>query len=367
MKVGQLLSLDSGQILPQELSEILARLRESAHQMPTSQVNSVLRRAWGDDWQSHFKRFDFSPIAAASIGQVHRAILPDNQALAVKIQYPGIRRSIDSDVDNVASLLKIVNLVPKEMDLKSLLEEAKRQLHTEADYVKEAEAQTRFADLTESDQRFTVPQVQMALTTQEVLAMTYLDGQAIENLADQPLQQRNAVASSILELTLREVFDWGFVQTDPNYANYRYQTSTGQVQLLDFGATRAYSAQRNLALRSLLQACWQGHRSDIERAATEVGYLDETDPSHYRNGVVTLLLDASEPIRFTGSYNFGRSDLADRMRDRLLRMRFHDQYWRLPPTDVLFLHRKLAGIYLLLKHIRARVDVAAMLSRLDLV
>ena len=117
----------------------------------------------------------------------------------------------------------------------------------------------------------------------------------------------------------------------------------------------------------MLQACRLGHRSDIERAATEVGYLGETDPSYYRNDVVSLLLDASEPIRFAGSYNFGRSDLADRLRDRLLQMRFHDHYWRLPPTDVLFLHRKLAGIYLLLKRIRARVDVAAVLSRLDLV
>ena len=366
MKVGQLLSLDSGQILPPELSEILARLRESAHRMPTSQVNSVLRHAWGEDWQSQFKQFDFNAVAAASIGQVHRATLPDDRKLAVKIQYPGIRRSIDSDVDNVTSLLRLFNLVPKEMDLQSLLEEAKRQLHREADYIMEAEAQNRFADLVESDQRFAVPQVQTALTTPEVLTMTYLDGQAIEKLADQPLQERNAAASAIVELALRELFDWGFVQTDPNFANYRYEISTGQVQLLDFGATRAYSAQRLRALRRLLQACGQGHRLDIEQAAAKVGYLNETDPPYYRSGVVSLLLDASEPIRSEGSYNFGRSDLADRMRDRLLQMRFHEQYWRLPPTDVLFLHRKLAGLYLLLKRLRARVEVSKISSRLDL-
>jgi predicted unusual protein kinase regulating ubiquinone biosynthesis (AarF/ABC1/UbiB family) len=367
MKIGQLLSLDSGQILPPELSEILARLRESAHRMPTSQVTSVLRQAWGDDWQSQFKHFDFTPVAAASIGQVHRATLPDDRKLAVKVQYPGIRRSIDSDVDNVASLLRLFKLVPKEMDLQSLLDEAKQQLHLEADYIKEAEAQNRFADLIESDQRFAVPQVQMALTTPEVLTMTYLDGQAIENLADQPLQQRNAAACAILELTLREVFDWGYVQTDPNFANYRYETSTGQVQLLDFGATRTYSTQRSLALRTLLHACWQGHRPDIEQAASKVGYLDGTDPPHYRSNIVSLLLDASEPIRTVGSYNFGRSDLDDRMRDRLLQMRLRDNYWRLPPTDVLFLHRKLGGMYLLLKRLRARVKVSKLVSNLGLI
>lgn len=365
MKVGQLLSMDSGQILPTEVSDILAYLRESAHQMPRSQLVGVLQQAWGDDWQRHFKQFDFNPIAAASIGQVHRATLPDNQQLAVKIQYPGIRRSIDSDVDNVASLLQLFNLIPKEMKLQSVLAEAKKQLHIEADYMKEADALTRFSDHIGSDRRFSVPQVLTPLTTADVLTMTYLDGQAIESLTDQPLNVRNAAASALLELSLREVFDWGFVQTDPNFANYRYQANSSQIQLLDFGATRVVSTEQRIAVRTLLHACRQGHRSDIENAAAQVGYLDETDPPIYRSGIVSLLLDVSEPVRTNGRFNFGRSDLADRMRDRLIQMRLQEKYWRLPPADVLFLHRKLGGLYLLLKRLRARIDVADVLYRLN--
>ncbi|NNJ98323.1 MAG: AarF/ABC1/UbiB kinase family protein [Gammaproteobacteria bacterium] len=365
MKVGQLLSMDSGQILPTEVSDILAYLRESAHQMPRSQLVGVLQQAWGDDWQRHFKQFDFNPIAAASIGQVHRATLPDNQQLAVKIQYPGIRRSIDSDVDNVASLLQLFNLIPKQMKLQSVLAEAKKQLHIEADYMKEADALTRFSDHIGSDRRFSVPQVLTPLTTADVLTMTYLDGQAIESLTDQPLNVRNAAASALLELSLREVFDWGFVQTDPNFANYRYQANSSQIQLLDFGATRVVSTEQRIAVRTLLHACRQGHRSDIENAAAQVGYLDETDPPIYRSGIVSLLLDVSEPVRTNGRFNFGRSDLADRMRDRLIQMRLQEKYWRLPPADVLFLHRKLGGLYLLLKRLRARIDVADVLYRLN--
>ncbi|MGB5517516.1 MAG: AarF/ABC1/UbiB kinase family protein [Gammaproteobacteria bacterium] len=365
MKVGQLLSMDSGQILPPELSDVLARLRESAHRMPSSQVDRVLRQAWGDAWQNQFKAFDFNPVAAASIGQVHSAVLPDDSRLAIKIQYPGIRRSIDSDVDNVASLLRLLNLLPEEMNFESVLNEAKQQLHIEADYRKEAEALEQFSGYLSNDQRYAVPEVVASLTTPEVLTMRYMDGLPIESLADKPLRVRNAAASAILELALREVFQWGLVQTDPNFANYRYNPDTGRIQLLDFGATREYSAPDRSALHQLLHACTQGQRSDIEKAAAGVGYLDETDPQAYRSGIISLLLDASEPVRAEGSYNFGSSDLADRMRDRLIDMRLQNKFWRLPPTDVLFLHRKLGGMYMLLKRLRVRLAVPELLSNLD--
>ena len=365
MKVGQLLSMDSGQILPPEMSEILAKLRQSAHHMPSTQVSQVLQTAWGKDWQRRLTRFDARPIAAASIGQVHSALLENDQPVAIKVQYPGIRRSIDSDVDNVASLLRLFNLIPDDVDITQVLNEAKRQLHVEADYLKEAEALDRFTRFVASDQRFELPEVVEALTTAEVLTMTYMAGAPIESLADQPVRQRNSVATAVLELALREVFQWGFVQTDPNFANYRYQVETGKIQLLDFGATRDYSEQQAAGLWTLLQACREGADVDIENAAASVGYLDESDPAGYRQGIVSLLRDASEPARAQGNYNFGRSDLADRMRDKLIHMRLHERFWRLPPIGILFLHRKLGGMYMLLNRLRASVAVPELLSRLD--
>jgi predicted unusual protein kinase regulating ubiquinone biosynthesis (AarF/ABC1/UbiB family) len=365
MKLGQLLSMDSGQIIPPELSDVLARLRDNAHHMPSSQVASVLQQAWGKDWHSRFEHFDYKPIAAASIGQVHSALLTDKRRLAVKVQYPGIRRSIDSDVDNVASLLRLFNLIPEEMDFLSVLDEAKRQLHIEADYSKEAKALDQFARYVAQDQRFEMPHVMESLTTSEVLTMTYMDGLPIESVADKPVSQRNAAAAAILELALREVFEWGFVQTDPNFANYRYQPDTGTIQLLDFGATREYSEQQGTDLRALLNACLAGNYTDIENAAANVGYLDEHDPPAYCSAIISLLRDASEPARAEGNYNFAGSDLADRMRDKLVQMRLHNKYWRLPPIGILFLHRKLGGMYLLLKRLRVSVAVPELLSRLE--
>ena len=365
MKVGQLLSMDSGQILPPELSEILARLRQNAHQMPSTQVDTALQKAWGADWRDRFERFDFSPIAAASIGQVHSALLSDGRRLAVKIQYPGIRRSIDSDVDNVASLLRLFNLIPEALDFQPVLQEAKRQLHAEADYFKEALALEQFSRHVMEDQRFAVPEVVESLTTSEVLAMTFMDGHPIERLANKPPAQRNSAAAAILELALREVFEWGCVQTDPNFANYQYQPDTGRIQLLDFGATREYSTQQRAALKALLRACVDGEHAHIESAAATVGYLDEHDPPGYRSAIIALLRDASEPARSERPYNFGTSGLAERMRDRLLQMRLHNKFWRMPPMGVIFLHRKLGGLYMLLRRLRARVAVPEIVARLD--
>ena len=111
MKVGQLLSMDAGDLLPPELSQILARLRADAQPMPMSQLVTVLEANWGKDWTQHFSRFSFTPMAAASIGQVHAAEALDGRRLAIKVQYPGIARSIASDVDNVATLLRISGLL----------------------------------------------------------------------------------------------------------------------------------------------------------------------------------------------------------------------------------------------------------------
>lgn len=361
MKVGQLLSMDSGNLLPPQFSEVLARLRENAHPMPLGQVGQVLEQAWGDGWQSLFKRFFFTPLAAASIGQVHEAVLTDGRRLAIKIQYPGIRRSIDSDVDNVSTLLHLFNLVPEKLEFAPLLEEAKKQLHLEADYRAEAIALNRYLQHLAGDPRFEVPEAVESLTTRDVLAMSYLSGQPIETLADLPAVTRNAAAASLVELAMRELFEWGLVQTDPNFANYMYEPQSGRVQLLDFGATRAYPALQRKALFSLLGACIEGEDSDVDRCAAQLGYLGEGDSPDYRASVIALLRMATEPCRAQDCYRFGSSDLAERMSAVLIEMRLRSQYGRMPPPDILFLHRKLGGLYLLLTRLRASIPVRELI------
>jgi hypothetical protein len=236
MKLGQMLALDPGTVLPPEMTQVLAALGADAPHMPPKQLRAVLDAAWGEGWYSRFARFDVRPFAAASIGQVHRAVTREGETLAVKVQYPGVRASIDSDLDNLAALLRLPGLLPRGMDLGPMLAEAKRQLHREADYAAEARHLEAFGRLLAGDARFRVPELHGALGTPEVLAMRYVESEPIDTLAGAPQALRDRVAADLIDLVLRELFVFGAMQTDPNLANYRFEPGTGRIVLLDFGA-----------------------------------------------------------------------------------------------------------------------------------
>ena len=147
MKMGQLMSMESADLLPRQFAQALAALRGAAHTMPGPQLRRVLEREYGRGWERRFAQFDYSAIAAASIGQVHRATTLDGRHLALKIQYPGVSKSIASDIDNLAVLLRLARLLPRDLDISVLLAEAKQQFQREADYCLEADYLKLYARL----------------------------------------------------------------------------------------------------------------------------------------------------------------------------------------------------------------------------
>jgi predicted unusual protein kinase regulating ubiquinone biosynthesis (AarF/ABC1/UbiB family) len=362
MKIGQLLSMEAGDLLPPELSDILARLRSDAHFMPPAQLKTVLVASWGPDFLRRFARFDVRPIAAASIGQVHRARLRDGRELAIKVQYPGIRRSIDSDVANVATLIRLSGLMPAGIDVTPFLDEAKRQLHEEADYRREGACLARFGALLADDPDFAVPALLDDLTTDNILAMSYLDGVAVESLTDAPQDIRDRILTRLVGLVLREVFDFGWMQTDPNFANYRYDPDSGRILLLDFGATRKIAPDRIAGYRRLLAAGLDGHRDALQAAAAGIGLIDPDLPAPQMAQLMDLAVMATAPLRRDGPYDFAADQLADRLRIAGMEMALQHQAVHLPPMDTLYVQRKVAGIYLLAARLRARVDLAALVA-----
>jgi predicted unusual protein kinase regulating ubiquinone biosynthesis (AarF/ABC1/UbiB family) len=362
MKFGQLLSLDTGVVLPRELADLLARLRADARAMPMSELVRVLRASWGGGWEQHFRQFSFTPLAAASIGQVHSAVARDGRRLALKVQYPGIRQSIDSDVDNVAGLLRVTRLLPPELDVQPLLEEAKRQLHEEADYLAEAAHLKRFGALLADTPEFLVPDVDDTLTRDNILAMSFLEGESIEALVrlDRPVRDR--VAALLVGLVFRELFEFGLIQTDPNFANFLYCGDTRRLALLDFGATRHLPSTVTQGYRALLGAALREDRMAMAESARAMGYFSERIHAAQREAVLDLFMRVAEPARCAGCYDFGSSDLPLRIRDAGLSLSLEQGYWHTPPADVLFIHRKLAGLYLLAARLRAHVDVRALLE-----
>jgi len=361
MKVGQLISMDAGDLLPPELAEIMARLRASADFMPPRQLRTVLTGEWGGDWQGRFRRFDVRPIAAASIGQVHRATLKGGEELAIKVQYPGIRRSIDSDVDNVAALARLSGFVPKGLPLAPLLAEAKAQLHEEADYAREGAALARFGALLADAPDFAVPRLVPELTTQGILAMGYLPGQPVEAMKDSPQPERDRVVRLLMELLFREMFEFGTMQTDPNFANYRYDPDTRRVVLLDFGATRAVSPAMAERYRALFRAGLEGTEADLEAAALGLGLFAENTQPRHRAMVTGMIALAFSQMRPGTLYDFADPAQAEEMRARGMDMAAERDFVHVPPMDVLLIQRKFGGLFLLARTLRARVDIGALL------
>jgi len=363
MKVGQILSMDTGELLPRELADILARLRSEARYMPPQQLLKVMSDAYGDDWESLFYGFEMKPLAAASIGQVHKATSPDGRSIVLKVQYPGVAKSIDSDVDNIAGLLRVSGLLPGELDIQPLLDDAKKQLKVEADYNKEAKFLQAFGELLAGDDRFVLPEVLPDLVRRTVLPMTYVSGLPIDSVIDLPQQERDRVMSALMELMFTELFELRLVQTDPNFANYQYRRKTGEIILLDFGATRKFKAGFVNNYRKLAAAAIEGDRDKVALAAERVGYAVGEADSEYRTLVLDLFMLALEPLQYEGDYDFAASDIARNMSELGKDAANFKDYWEAPPTDAVYFHRKLGGMFMLASRLKARVNMHDLMQR----
>ncbi|WP_316647616.1 ABC1 kinase family protein [Ovoidimarina sediminis] len=360
MKVGQLLSMDAGDLVPPELQAILARLRADADHMPPRQLRSVLDKAWGEGWLSHFKHFDPRPMAAASIGQVHRAVTKDGRDLAIKVQYPGVRGSIDSDVANVGALVRLSGLLPKGVDLNPMLEEARRQLRDEADYEREARELGRYAGFVAGWPSLCMPEVHADLSTRDVLTMSYVSGGPVEDLADHP--DRDEVAARIVALLVAEIFEFGASQTDPNFANYRYDPEADCLVLLDFGAVRDLPETLITEAQALLRRGLADDREGAAQVLARVGAWGVDTAPHHRAIILDMVMTVFDAIREDRPVDFGDPALRRRLHDLGMGLGADGTFIHVPPIDALFLQRKIAGTYLLLNRLGASVNVRAALE-----
>lgn len=234
LKLGQMLSIQDSKLLPPPLQEVLSRVQDSANYMPAHQRDKVLKANLGPDWRELFSEFDEVPMAAASIGQVHAAVLASTgMPVAVKIQYPGVSESIDSDLDNISILLTASKMLPKGLYLDKTIANARTELAWECDYEREADCLEKFATLMESESdTFTIPKVIREASGKGVLTMERLWGTAVTRLVDGLSQERrDFIGTNILRLCLVEVAQFNFMQTDPNWTNFLWNEKTKKVGL----------------------------------------------------------------------------------------------------------------------------------------
>ena len=364
MKVGQILSLQADDIIPEEFRNALAMLRSQGYSMPDTQLRRVLGREYGKGWQERLAHFDFEPVAAASIGQLHRARKHGGRELALKVQYPGVARSVDSDVENLAGLLRRLDFLPTKFDVPALAAEAKRQLRLETDYESEARNLERYRRFVADMPDVVVPRVDRSLTTRHILAMDWIDGEPLEVLASEavPAPRRNAVARTLQELMFRELFEFRFVQTDPNIANYLYLPGTQQLALLDLGSVGEYTAEFVDGYRRACRGVVDDDEAAIRRAVFDLGYAHPDDPEPMTRNAIDIIRLVCEPFAHRGAYDFAASGLVARARDRGLKAAFGHGL-RSPPPETMFLHRKLVGTFMICAKLHAHVNVHVLIKR----
>ena len=362
MKLGQLLSMDAGELLPVEWEPILSRLRQEADPMPKAQLLKTLEASWSEDWHQQFSYFSFAPIASASIGQVHRATLKDGRQLAIKVQYPGVRESIDSDIDNVMSLLKLSGVLPKHIDLTSLLAEAKVQLKNEANYLQEADFLNAYRDNFRNDPRFIVPFVVDELTDQNILAMEYIEGCPITDISNMSADIADLVCNQLMHLTYQELFSHKLMQSDPNFANFLYQSDTQKIVLLDFGACRQISQQTSAHYLAMADAMQRQDTNDMRSALYALGLIDNNMSAAAIDTVLKACFEASDCLQSDTGYNLKEQQLIKRIQEVSMPLVADKTAAASPIFEVALVNRKITGMILLANKLGATLDFKGALA-----
>lgn len=361
LKLGQILSIQDASFVPDALREVFTRMQDNAHFMPQRQLDQVMTQSFGSDWrQTKFATFFDEPIAAASIGQVHKATLPDGRKVAVKVQYPGVGDSISSDLSNLSFLLNFSSLLPRGLYLDKTIATARKELAWECDYNREAECLRRMSEYLADSKDFVVPQVFAEQSSGTVLTMEFMEGIPLSKLNSASQDVRNRVASLMLELCLREIVEWKFMQTDPNWANFLW-TPNKQIALLDFGAARPYSPDFIDKYSELLRAACKCDKPKVEDLSIQLGYLTGLETPQMLQAHVQSVLTLAEPFRQDGLYDFAAQTITSRVREDIplmLKLRLTP-----PPEETYSLHRKVSGIFLLCAQLQAQVPCKEIFDR----
>ncbi len=369
MKVGQMLSMYGEHFLPPEANQLLKSLQSQSPPLEWKAIHKVILRQLPPE---RLNELDIEPVAlaSASLGQVHRARRKsDGREFAMKIQYPGVDQAIEGDLKALKSLLMVSKLIPKGPKFDELFKEVRTMLHQEVNYSKEFETTQEFRNHLAKDPRFIVPEPIAEYSTPRILTTSLEMGVPVDSpeVLALPLERRNAIGAAILDLYFMELFEFAAVQTDPHFGNYRIRLGTGsesdQIVLLDFGAVRKLSKKFMEPYLEMVRGAHTRNTKRIIQGGIGLGYLQEDDPDELKQLFVELCQLITEPFfptknspyfDNTGAYCWETSELPLRVAKKGGQMAVRFKL-RSPPREVVFLDRKLGGMFIFMSVLKIRI------------
>ena len=277
LKIGQLASFIDTEFLPPEYRELyqdkLAALRTSAPPMPWKKVSKVLEEEWDEPVEELFEDFEHDAAAAASIGQVHRALLPDGRRVAVKVQYPGVAEAIRADMENAGMLLRLAKAIAPGLDAKAAAAELKERVTEELDYEHEAQSQRAFARGYRGHPFIYVPDVVTRLSRDRVLVTEWVDGLGFEQVKELPRPERDRFGEIIYRFCFGSIYHLQHFNADAHPGNYLLMDD-GRVAFLDFGMTKNLDKEQIELEIAALEAIFDDDPERLRTALHDLGFLN---------------------------------------------------------------------------------------------
>lgn len=353
MKLGQMASyLDDG--LPEPLRIALAQLQSQAPPMSADLVRSEIERELGGDLGDLFVEFDLEPIAAASIGQVHRAIISTTEgerAVAVKVQYPGVAEAIDADVKTADLLGTLLAFGFKSLNPEEMVAEIKERLREELDYLNEARNQQMFADFYEEHPFIRVPKVFHELTTSRVLVTELVDGHSFAEVLEWPQHERDAAGEAIFRFVFRSLYRFRAFNGDPHPGNYIFHRD-GRVTFLDFGLIKHFTVEEMSMFQSMVTAAVLNNDMDTYRSIIEDAGMLPKDAPVSTADAGAYFSHFYEPVRESRTMTWDSAYATSIVRHTFDRTSPIAQYATVPRSFV-FIQRINLGLYAILGQLRA--------------